>query len=61
MILITKRNHNSFWRNFPARAKQMPSEVFFVGKKSMDVAIQSSHNKIVIIGNSNWVKNHFCA
>ena len=33
----------------------------FFGKKSMDTAIQSSHNKIVIIGNSKWVKNHFCA
>ena len=34
MILITKTNHNAFWRNFPARAKQMPSKVLFVGKKS---------------------------
>ena len=33
MILNTKRIHNSFWRNFPARAKQMPSIVLFVGKK----------------------------
>ena len=33
MILNTKRIHNSFWRNFPARAKQMPSKVLFVGKK----------------------------
>ena len=29
MILI----HNSFWRNFPARAKQTPSKVLFVAKK----------------------------
>ena len=33
MILNTKRNHYSFWRNFPARAKQMSSKVLFVGKK----------------------------
>ena len=33
MILYTKIIHNSFWRNFPARAKQMPSKVLFVGKK----------------------------
>ena len=33
MILNTKRIHNSFWRNFPARAKQMPSKVSFVGEK----------------------------
>ena len=29
----TKRIHNSFRRNFFARAKQMPSKVLFVGKK----------------------------
>ena len=28
-----KRIRNSFWRNFPARAKQMPVKVLFVGKK----------------------------
>ena len=33
MILNTKRIHNSFWRNFPARAKQTPSKVLFVAKK----------------------------
>ena len=33
MILITKRIHNSFWRNLPATAKQMPSKVLFVRKK----------------------------
>ena len=33
MILNTKRIHNSFWTNFPARAKQMPSKVLFVGKR----------------------------
>ena len=33
MILNTKRIHNSFWMNFPARAKQMPSKILFVGEK----------------------------
>ena len=33
MSLNTKRIHNSFRRNFPARAKQMPSKVLFVDKK----------------------------
>ena len=33
MILNTKRIHNSFWGNFPARAKQMPSKVLIVNKK----------------------------
>ena len=33
MTLNTKRIHNSFWRNFSAKAKQMPSKVLFVGKK----------------------------
>ena len=34
MILNTKRIYNSFRRNFPAIAKQMPSKVLFVGKKT---------------------------
>ena len=33
MILNRKRIPNSFCRNFPARAKQMPSKVLIVGKK----------------------------
>ena len=33
MILNTKTIHNSFWRNFPARAKQTPPKVLFVAKK----------------------------
>ena len=33
MILNKKTIHKSFWRNFPARAKQMLSKVLFVGKK----------------------------
>ena len=33
MILNTKRIHNSFWRNFPARATQTPLKVLFVAKK----------------------------
>ena len=34
MILNTKRIFNSFRRNFPAIAKQMPSKVLLVGKKT---------------------------
>ena len=45
MVLNTKGIHNSFWRNFLAKAKQMPSKVLFVGKK-------------MPVGNSKWVKNH---
>ena len=33
MIFNTKRIYNSFWGNFPARAKQMPLKVLFVSKK----------------------------
>ena len=59
MILNTKRIHNSFWRNFPARAKQMPSKVLFVGKRKVTTAaVRSLRAKIVIVGNSKWVKNH---
>ena len=32
-ILNKKRIYISFWRNLPARAKQMPSKVLFLGKK----------------------------
>ena len=32
MTLNTKIIHKSFWRNFPARAKQILSKVLFVGK-----------------------------
>ena len=38
MILNTKRIHNSYGRNFHARAKQMPSKVLFVGNKESEVA-----------------------
>ena len=53
MVLNIKKIHNSFWRNFPGRAKQMPSTVIFVGKKS---PVRSLGAKIVIVDNSNWVK-----
>ena len=43
MILNTKIIHYSFWRNFPARAKQMPSKVLFVGKKKRRL-LRSSAN-----------------
>ena len=34
MVSKTKRIHNSFWRDFPSIAKQMPSKVLFVGRKT---------------------------
>ena len=46
-----KRIHNSFWRNFPTRAKEMPSKVLFVGKKNA-TAIRLWRAQIVIVGNS---------
>ena len=59
MILNTKRIHNFFWRNFPVRAKQTPSKVLFVAKKkATTAAVRSSRAKIVIVGNSKWVKKH---
>ena len=50
MILNTKRIHNSFWRNFPARAKQKPSKVLFVSKKSDD----HSHSVIAHQNCNHW-------
>ena len=35
MIFNRKRINNSFLKNVPARAKQMPSKVLFVGKKKL--------------------------
>ena len=57
MILNTKRIHNSFWRHFPARAKQTPSKVLFVAKKkATTAAVRSSRAKIAIVGNSKELK-----
>ena len=44
MILNTKIIHDSFWRDFPARAKQMPSKVLFVGEKKRRL-LRSSVNR----------------
>ena len=62
MTVNTKRIHNSFWINFPGRAKQMPSsDLLFVGKKTRR-PLGHCLSKIVIVGNSKWVKNRdFCA
>ena len=35
MVFNRKRINNSFLKNVPARAKQMPSKVLFVGKKKL--------------------------
>ena len=51
MVLNTKGIHNSFCRNFPEIAKQMPSKVLFV-------AVRSLRAKAEIVGNSTLVKNH---
>ena len=48
MILNTKRIHNSFWGNFPAKAKQMPSKSFICGQeKATTAAVRSLRAKIV--------------
>ena len=62
IILNINRIHNSFWRNFPATAKQTPSKVLFVANKKGQPR-PFGHRapkfcKILIIGNSKWVKNH---
>ena len=49
MVSNTKTINNSFEDSFPARAKQMPSTA---------TAVQSLRANIVIVGNSEWVKNH---
>ena len=63
MVLDTKRIHNSFWRNFSGRTNQkMPLKFLFVGKKTRPPPVRSLRAKIIIVGNSKWVKNHhFCA
>ena len=55
MILNTKRIHNSFRRNFPARAKQMPSFICRQ-EKATTAAVRSLRAKMIIVGNSKWVK-----
>ena len=50
IILNTNRIHNSFWRNFPARAKQSPSKVLFVAKtKATTAAVRSSRAKLEMV------------
>ena len=60
MILNTRRIHNSFWRNFHAIAKQMPSKVLFVGKKNRRprtaAVVRSLRAKIVIFTTVNELK-----
>ena len=38
------RIHNSFWRNFPTIAKQMPSKVLFVSKKTRQPPLATSNS-----------------
>ena len=49
MILKIKRIHHFFWGNFPARAKQMPSKVLFVG----NAAVRSLRAKILADNSKN--------
>ena len=60
MILNTKRTHNSFWGNFPARAFK---SFICRQEKATTAAVRSLRAKIVIVaGNSKRVQNHhFCA
>ena len=46
-----RRIHNSFRRNFPIIAKQMPSKVLFVGKKTRRL-FGNLGLKILIVGSS---------
>ena len=57
MILNTRRIHNSFWRNFHAIAKQMPSKVCFGRQeKSTAAVVRSLRAKIVIFTTVNELK-----
>ena len=55
MILNTKRIHTSFWRNFPARAKQNNAFNSFIcwQEKATIAAVRSLRTKIVIVGTRN--------
>ena len=50
-----KQIHNSFWRKFPTIAKQMPSKVLFVSKKTR-LPFGHLRTKIVIVS-INFVLN----
>ena len=49
MILNTKRIHNFFWRNSPARAKQTPSKVLFVAKKKRSSQLFTSVSTWLVV------------
>ena len=51
MVLSTKRIHNSFRRNFPERAKQMPSKV--ICRQENATSVRSLRAKIVVFVNGN--------
>ena len=46
MILNTKRIHNSFWTNFPGRAKQMPFRFAVVRNKEISQLIKQAVSEI---------------
>ena len=45
MIFNTKRIHNSFWRNFPERAKQILQKFYLLAE---EMAVQSLWAKIAM-------------
>ena len=47
-----KKNSQLLLKKFPRRAKQLPSKVLFVGKKTRRPPVRSLLAKIVIVGNS---------
>ena len=51
MVLSTKRIHNSFRRNLPERARQMPSKV--TGRQENATSVRSLRAKIVVFVNGN--------
>ena len=52
MVLHAKRIHNSFWRNFPKRAKQMPSKFYLSARKHDGRSAIARQNCNEIVGNS---------
>ena len=55
MVFNTETIHNSFWENFPLRAKQKPSKFSFFGKKTLR-SFGHLRTKTLNVDSSNWVK-----
>ena len=62
MILNTKRIHTSFEEISPQELNKRLQKFYLSARKSDDHGHSVIHSaKIVIVGNSKWVKNHFCS